>query len=199
MAEFERFRRLNSALLTPAMVVCGAVIASSCTHFSGPGEFHSGATLQPRTAPAETAADAEANGAVLASERRVPSFDWPLDEARVSRGFKAARKAHWGIDLANLRGTSIVASEAGRVIYVGRGFHGYGKLIVIEHTGWSEDWATLYAHLDQFLVKEGVVVRQGQVIGRMGRTGHASGFHLHFEIRENRVPVNPLAFLPQGF
>jgi murein DD-endopeptidase MepM/ murein hydrolase activator NlpD len=125
------------------------------------------------------------------------NFDWPVDEARLSRGFLLGlKRPHWGLDLAAKRGTPILASEAGIVIYTGKGFRGYGNLIVIEH---GEDWATLYAHLDKISVEEGAHVERGQKIGAMGRTGRASGVHLHFEIRNNRQPVNPLAYLPQGF
>lgn len=124
-------------------------------------------------------------------------FDWPLDQARLSRGFQiGGKKSHWGVDLANKKGTDILASERGTVIYTGKGFHGYGNLIVIEH---GDEWATLYAHLSQILVREGDVVTRGQIIGKMGNTGHSTGSHLHFEMRHNRQPVNPMAYLPEGF
>ncbi len=121
-------------------------------------------------------------------------FDWPVDEAKLSRGFiNRKRKHHWGLDLANRRGTPILAAESGYVVYTGRQFHGYGKLIVIEH---NDQWASLYAHLDKFVVKEGDFVKRGEIIGEMGRSGHATGSHLHFEIRDNRLPVDPAAVLP---
>jgi len=124
-------------------------------------------------------------------------FQWPVDEASLSRGFLAApikrKRPHWGVDLANHKNTPILASEKGTVVYTGHAFKGYGKLIVVEH---NEEWATLYAHLNNILVSEGQVVGQGDKIGEMGRTGRASGVHLHFEIRHFRQPVNPLAFLP---
>jgi murein DD-endopeptidase MepM/ murein hydrolase activator NlpD len=121
-------------------------------------------------------------------------FDWPVDEARLSRGFiNRKRKHHWGLDLANRKGTPILAAESGYVVYTGRQFHGYGKLIVIEH---NDEWASLYAHLDKFLVKEGDFVKRGEAIGEMGRSGHATGSHLHFEIRDNRLPVDPASVLP---
>lgn len=111
----------------------------------------------------------------------------------MSRGFLYGSRAHWGLDLANHRGTPILSAEEGTVIYTGTGFRGYGKLVVIEH---NDEWATLYAHLDKITVKEGQVVRKGQRLGGMGRTGRSSGVHLHFEIRYRRQPVNPLAYLP---
>lgn len=177
------------------LAIVVGLVTSGCASFRGIGELRPQGTDAPasnvKAAPAESG-DSQDWGTAKAG----PAFDWPVDEARVSRGFKAARKAHWGIDLANVRGTRILSAERGRVIYVGKQFRGYGNLVVIEH---DEEWATLYAHLDKFLVSEGQQVEQGQPVGLMGRTGRASGVHLHFEMRRNRAPVNPLSFLPQGF
>lgn len=123
------------------------------------------------------------------------NFDWPVDRARMTRGFLPnKRRPHLGIDLAAPRGTPILAAQGGTVIYAGREFRGYGKMVLIES---GDGWATLYAHFDKILVSEGQRVRQGEVIGAMGRTGRATGVHLHFEIRKNRGPVDPLPLLPQ--
>lgn len=174
------------------------VLPSGCSTYRGLNDYQSSAAL------AEPDEEGLSLGPTLSlrGERKLirPTdpieFDWPVDEARMTRGFLTAkRRSHWGIDLANIKGTPILASERGIVIYTGRGFRGYGNLIVIEH---NEQWATLYSHLDRISVNEGDVVERGQVIGKMGRTGRASGVHLHFEIRHNRQPVNPLAYLPGG-
>lgn len=123
------------------------------------------------------------------------SFDWPVDRARMTRGFLPnKRRPHLGIDLAAPKGTPILASQAGTVIYAGREFRGYGKMVMIES---GNGFATLYAHFDKILVAEGQRVRQGEVIGAMGRTGRATGVHLHFEIRQDRGPIDPLPLLPQ--
>jgi murein DD-endopeptidase MepM/ murein hydrolase activator NlpD len=123
-------------------------------------------------------------------------FDWPVDLARLTRGFnKKKRRPHLGLDLAANKGTRIFASHNGRIVYTGKAFKGFGKLIVIEGEG---GWATLYAHLSEILVNEGDVVEQGQMIGKMGRTGRATGVHLHFEIRRQRLPIDPLPYLPGG-
>lgn len=124
------------------------------------------------------------------------TFDWPVDSARMTRGFLPNKKRpHLGIDLAAPKGTPILASQAGTVIYAGREFRGYGKMVLIES---GNGWATLYAHFDKILVAEGQKVRQGEVIGAMGRTGRATGVHLHFEIRKDRGPVDPLPLLPHS-
>lgn len=93
------------------------------------------------------------------------------------------------------KGSAILAAHEGRVIYTGSGFTGYGNMVMIE---WDSNWATLYAHLNHIDVKEGQWVRQGQVIGGMGRTGRATGVHLHFELIRNKQPVDPLNYLQQS-
>ncbi|UYL08145.1 M23 family metallopeptidase [Bdellovibrio sp. SKB1291214] len=121
-------------------------------------------------------------------------FDWPVDSARMTRGFLPnKRRPHLGIDLAAPKGTPILAAQGGTIIYAGREFKGYGKMVLIES---GDGWATLYAHFDKILVSEGQKVRKGEVIGAMGRTGRATGVHLHFEIRKNRGPIDPLPLLP---
>lgn len=123
-------------------------------------------------------------------------FDWPVDQAKLTRGFlPKKRRPHLGIDLAGPKGTPILAAHDGTVIYTGRGFKGYGKMMMIEG---KEGWATLYAHFSKILVKEGQTVKKGDVIGHMGRTGRATGNHLHFEVRNTRGPVDPLHYLPNG-
>lgn len=127
-------------------------------------------------------------------------FDWPVWEARMSRGFlpkgtKRRRRPHKGIDLAAARGTAVMASHDGTIIYTGKGFKGYGKMIMIES---PDGWATLYGHLDKIIVHEGAKIKQGEVIGALGNTGRSSGPHLHFEIRKLDGPVDPLPLLPAG-
>ncbi len=129
-------------------------------------------------------------------ERRQNFFDWPVDDARMTRGFLPnRRRPHLGLDLAAPQGTRILASHDGVVIYAGRDFHGFGKMVMVEG---AQGWATLYAHLSVIQVKEGDRLRQGELIGKMGRTGRATGVHLHFEVRRKDGPVDPLNYLPGG-
>lgn len=123
-------------------------------------------------------------------------FEWPVDDARLTRGFLPhKRRPHLGIDLAAKRGTPILAAQGGVVIYTGRDFRGYGKMVMVES---GNGWATLYAHMDKILVQEGQKISQGSMVGAMGRTGRATGVHLHFEIRKDRGPIDPLPLLPNG-
>ncbi len=119
-------------------------------------------------------------------------FVWPV-EGKISDVFtEGESKKHQGIDISSPLGTPIKASNAGKVIYSNNGIKGYGNLIILRH---SEDYVTVYAHNQTNLVEEGAWAEKGQVIGRVGQTGRASGPHLHFEIRKNNKPLNPFLFL----
>ena len=134
-----------------------------------------------------------------------PLFDWPVWEARMTRGYlpngtKKRKRPHRGIDLAAPRGSAVMSSHDGIVIYTGSAFKGYGKMVMVESADPREggNWATLYGHMDKILVYEGKKVRQGEVIGALGNTGRSSGPHLHFEIRRLNGPIDPLPMLPAG-
>jgi murein DD-endopeptidase MepM/ murein hydrolase activator NlpD len=98
---------------------------------------------------------------------------------------------HEGIDIAVPGGTPIHAAASGTVIYAAW-MSGYGNLIIVDHGG---GLATAYAHQSAFAVGGGSFVAQGSVIGYVGCTGHCFGDHLHFEVRVNGAPVDPLGYL----
>jgi len=121
-----------------------------------------------------------------------PDFIWPV-EGKISDVFtEVERKKHQGIDISSPLGTPIKASNAGKVIYSNNGIKGYGNLIILRH---SEEYVTVYAHNQVNLVEEGAWAEKGQIIGKVGQTGRASGPHLHFEIRKNNKPLDPFLFL----
>ncbi len=119
-------------------------------------------------------------------------FIWPVEGKIIDVFADVERKNHQGIDISAPLGTPIKASNAGTIQYSNNGIRGYGNLIILRH---SEEYVTLYAHNQVNLVEEGTWVEKGQIIGKVGRTGRASGPHLHFEIRKNNKPLDPLLFL----
>ena len=119
-------------------------------------------------------------------------FIWPV-EGKITNVFEGAEnKRHQGIDIACSIGTPIKASNAGMVMYSDNTIKGYGNLVIIRH---SEEYVTVYAHNQVNLVEERAWVEKGQVIGKVGQTGRATGPHLHFEIRKNNKAMDPMLFL----
>ncbi len=100
-------------------------------------------------------------------------------------------RMHNGVDIAGPTGTPIMASADGKIDFAGSR-SGYGLSIEIDH---EYGIKTFYAHLSAILVKQGQIVRRGEVIGLMGATGRTTGSHLHYEVRVNNVPVNPLLYM----
>ncbi|MBQ7578375.1 MAG: peptidoglycan DD-metalloendopeptidase family protein [Synergistaceae bacterium] len=121
---------------------------------------------------------------------------WPVD-GKVTSGFgpRGSRK-HAGIDIPMPLNTPIKAARTGVVARTGNnstpGFRGYGNFVLMDHGGGVK---TLYAHCNAVAVREGQRITVGQVVGYVGRTGRASTEHLHFEVRINDKPVNPLPYL----
>jgi len=121
-----------------------------------------------------------------------PLLIWPVDGVVVSSFGIRSGVMHNGLDIAAPEGAPIRAALGGVVIYSDGKQRGYGNMIIIEH---SNDLITVYAHNKENLVREGDRVKQGQVIGTVGKTGRASGFHVHFEVRHHRQPVDPHKWL----
>jgi murein DD-endopeptidase MepM/ murein hydrolase activator NlpD len=101
------------------------------------------------------------------------------------------KKLHTGIDIRVPSGSSVIAANSGKVIYSGY-YGGYGNTVIIDHGG---KISTLYAHNSKLLVKVGDEVEKGKTITKSGSTGLSTGPHLHFEVRENGQPVDPLKYL----
>lgn len=120
------------------------------------------------------------------------NFLWPLKKIDLSSrfGYRNGRR-HSGIDLRAPRGTAVLASARGRVIFSGNQ-NGYGKLVIIRH---SPSIQTAYAHNLKNLVNVGQIIKQGQTIARVGRSGNSTGYHVHFEFRIHGKAVNPIKHL----
>jgi lipoprotein YgeR len=130
--------------------------------------------------------------AVLAPPPEQGRLRWPLENPQVGSPFGArGGRPHEGIDLPAAVGTPVFAAAAGRVVYAGNGIRGYGNLIVLQHKG---DLLTVYAHNSALLVAQGDEVQMGQRVALVGQTGHATGPHLHFEVRQGQIPRDPMTF-----
>lgn len=122
----------------------------------------------------------------------------PIAHARVSSHFNPSRyhpklhkiRAHKGTDFAARTGTSIMSTGNGKIKFIGRK-GGYGRTVIVQH---REGYTTLYAHMSKFKkgIKKGDTVLQGETIGYVGRSGLATGPHLHYEFRKNNKAVNPM-------
>jgi murein DD-endopeptidase MepM/ murein hydrolase activator NlpD len=134
---------------------------------------------------------ASQGGSATPGQVSASGFLWPVNgPVSSSFGWRWGRM-HEGIDIAVGGGTPIMAAAGGTVIYAGW-MDGYGSLVVVDHGG---GLATAYAHMSSLGAGVGQSVGQGQVIGYVGCTGHCFGDHLHFEVRINGSPVDPLGYL----
>ncbi len=148
------------------------------------------ALLRSATAEATGLAPGSASleGYIMPTDGRIGSGFGP----RLHPIFGSVRK-HTGVDIGAASGDPIWAAKDGRVIFAGtKG--GYGNAVVLIHG--DGQVSTLYAHMSKILVAVGDVVDQGEVIGKIGSTGNSTGPHLHFEVRVNGEPKDPVAFLP---
>ncbi len=125
-------------------------------------------------------------------------FVWPLEgNAAISstfglRGEGPEARHHNGVDIPAPKNTPVLATAEGYVMFSGRA-GSYGKAVKIVHADGIE---TCYAHLRKCAVKQGKSVGQGDVIGKVGKSGRADGYHLHYEVRLYGTPVDPARFLP---
>jgi murein DD-endopeptidase MepM/ murein hydrolase activator NlpD len=173
------------------------------------GVLHGSGVGKGTGAPA-TAGNVPAPGAAPGSKRRPPapppidnnipdqysgSLRWPLDAYIVSSEFgERWGKVHKGMDMAADVGEPVYAIADAEVIYAGDGLRGYGNVVILRH---DKKTSSLYAHNSELKVKQGDHVKQGTLIALLGSTGHSTGPHVHFEIRDGDTAVNPRTVLPK--
>lgn len=130
---------------------------------------------------------------------RATPMGWPAD-GRLTSTFgrrhdpfnrAESKEYHQGLDIANVQGTPIYATADG-LVQVASWQGGYGRLVVIDH---GRSYKTYYAHNSELLVKRGETVKRGQLIARMGTSGHSTGHHLHYEVWHKGRVVNPMKFV----
>jgi murein DD-endopeptidase MepM/ murein hydrolase activator NlpD len=125
-------------------------------------------------------------------------WSWPLNSVTITSTYgERGQSFHEGVDLKAGVGTPVFAAHSGIVRYAGSKISGYGKLVVIRDEG--SGLSTIYAHNSKLFVKTGQRVKQGRKISLSGKTGHATGPHLHFEVRQGTLALDPLKILaPPG-
>jgi len=142
--------------------------------------------------PAGASAAQDPEPALLPRKPGSGTLQWPL-KGVLYRGFGVKQgQPHDGIDLSAPEGTIVRAAAAGEVIFTGSQ-KGYGTIVILRH---PNSLITLYAHNSAVLVKDGDRVEAGTPIAKVGQSGRTTGPHLHFEVRENTRPRDPLPYLP---
>lgn len=164
------------------------------------------AEAAPPSAQGKTAAESSGSqsasvaassvSAATPSPEKLPSgplrWSWPC-QGKLLHGFDPEQPGGKGIDIGGRLGQDVTAAANGWVVYSGSGLMGYGQLVIVKH---DKSLLSAYGHNERLLVKEGDAVRAGEVIAAMGENG-ANGPMLHFEIRRDGKPVNPLEYLPR--
>lgn len=143
---------------------------------------------------AATAATVPATPAAAPSAGDKIEWGWPVAPPPAPGKYTPFSELSKGIDIPGTRKTPVLAAASGKVIYAGSSLRGYGRLIIIRHT--NQDWSSAYAHNDKILVEEGQLVKKGDRIAEMGDSDTDS-VKLHFEIRKNGKPVDPVRLLGQ--
>ena len=172
-----------SGAATPTAIAAGSTKPAS-TPASAPAA--AAAASAPATAPAAATA---AVTAPAASGDEDLGWIWP-GSGPVLAGFDEAKNK--GLDIGGAAGDAVVASSDGKVVYAGAGLRGYGNLIILKH---NNMYLTAYAHNQTLLVKEDQSVKKGQKIAEMGNSD-ADRVKLHFEVRRQGKPVDPVKYLP---
>ena len=153
------------------------------------------ATPSTPATPVATPARPAATPALPAVPDAAPAsgtWRWPTQGQVIGR-FVSGDPKRQGLDIAGNAGQPVVAAADGVIVYSGSGLVGYGELIIVKH---SDEWLSAYAHNRRRLVGEGAQVKAGQQIAELGRTGTSRDM-LHFEVRRNGKPVDPMQVLPR--
>nr|WP_237046588.1 peptidoglycan DD-metalloendopeptidase family protein [Pseudomonas alcaligenes] len=148
-------------------------------------------TAQPQP-PVVAAGGSATAGKVQPVQRSAQGWAWPANGMLIGK-FSSNGSLNKGIDIAGELGQPVLAAADGAVVYAGSGLRGYGELVIIKH---SDAYVSAYGHNRRLLVREGQQVKVGQHIAEMGSTG-ADRVKLHFEIRRQGKPVDPLQYLPR--
>ncbi|WP_432980147.1 M23 family metallopeptidase [Dactylosporangium sp. CA-233914] len=184
---------LTTALVSSGVVALGTATALPEPHTDGLSIESAGNYDDVATRSADRASRGDVHGTSSTANQPAPDV-WILPlRAYTLTSFFGQRwgRLHPGVDLGAAQGTPFTAVAAGKVVLC-RWNGGYGNNVMIDHGGGV---VTVYGHASKLLCKEGQQVKAGDKIALVGNTGHSFGSHLHFEVRENDKPVEPLAFM----
>ena len=144
-----------------------------------------------KTTTKQTVKSAPATAADKLTRKDPNQWIWPT-KGKVLNTFHAGKLDRRGIGIAGKQGQAIYAVADGKVVYSGNGLAGYGNLIIIKH---SDTYLSAYAYCQERMVQEGMAVKAGKIVAKMGRKDNTA--KLHFEIRRNGNPVDPIKYLPK--
>ncbi len=120
-------------------------------------------------------------------------FQWPAKGNVIATfGIKKSGRRNDGINISAPKGTPVRVAKSGKVIYRGNELPAWGNLVLVKH---DQGWTTAYAHLEKFYVKLGAKLRVGDIIGSVGKSGNVDDHQLHFQVRKNSKPLDPLKYL----
>jgi lipoprotein NlpD len=168
-------------------------LRSTRTYHSSPATRTASTARTTSTTRTKSTTGRTSTSASLPADNRNISWQWPV-HGKLITTFKSNKTGRKGIDIAGSEGKAIKAAAPGKVVYSGNGLISYGNLVIIKH---NRAYLSAYAHNRRLLVKEGDTIKAGQKIAELGKTGTDSP-RLHFEIRKNGKPVNPLKYLPSS-
>ena len=136
---------------------------------------------------------AKKNKSTRKSTKSEEIFIWPIQGSIITYfGKQKGGRKNDGINIISVNGNPVRAAMSGKVIYRGNELLAWGNLIIIKH---KNNWTTAYAHLDKLLVKKGEIIKTGDIIASVGATGNVDKVQLHFQVRKNSKPLDPIKFL----
>ena len=174
--------------VTSGTVTTTPIATPAAAAASAPAKAASAPASAPSTAKTASAPAAAVVPIASGSDEDL-AWIWPAKGSVIGEFDEAKNK---GVDIAGAAGDPVLASADGKVVYAGAGLRGYGNLIILKH---NNTFLTAYAHNQSLLVKEDQVVKKGQKIAEMGNSD-ADKVKLHFEVRRQGKPVDPLKYLP---
>jgi lipoprotein NlpD len=177
----------SAVATTPGAVRAPVASTTTSTTTSSSGSVKTTVISKPVTTVPPPAA-----GSVPPAGPSPKGWTWPSNGVLIGK-FSSNGSLNKGIDIAGDLGQPVLAASDGSVVYAGSGLRGYGELVIIKH---SDTYVSAYGHNRRLLVREGQQVKAGQTIAEMGSTG-TDRVKLHFEIRRQGKPVDPLQFLPR--